>query len=84
MQPIDNKRYYTPQFSALAAISVRRLAWALNKSMPAAVDVIIQLLPLVLNSSKVCSACKDKTKCQSCCFNNLTIPPDVETLEPVI
>jgi hypothetical protein len=29
---------YTPQFSALSAVSVRRLAWALGLSMPKAVD----------------------------------------------
>ena len=69
MQP-NNKRYYSPQFSALAAISVRRLAWSLNKSMPAAVDYIIRLLPPIVDPSKVCLACQDRSKCACCVFGS--------------
>jgi len=31
MKVPNKKRYYSPQFSQLAAVSVRRLAWALDK-----------------------------------------------------
>jgi len=68
MQPITNKRFYSPQFSELAAVSVRRLAWALDKPMPAAVDHIIKLLPSLGGAEKVCLSCKDKTKCAFCIF----------------
>jgi hypothetical protein len=37
-------------------------------SMPAAVNIMVRLLPLVVSGSKVCQLCKDKTKCQSCTF----------------
>ena len=69
MQPTTSKRYYSPQFSAVASISVRRLAWALNVSMPKAVDSIIGLLPSLFSPSEVCPQCKDKTKCNYCGFN---------------
>ena len=69
MQPKNLKRYYTPQFSALASVSVRRLAWAMGKPMSAAVDRIVKLLPYIVDSSKVCNVCKDKTKCQGCVFH---------------
>ena len=63
------KRYYTPQFSATASVSIRRLAWALGVSMPKAIDIIIDELPSVFAPSFVCSLCKDKTKCKLCGFN---------------
>jgi recombinational DNA repair protein RecR len=62
------KRYYSPPFSALAAVSVRRLAWAMGKKMPSAVDLMVSLLPSIVDTSKVCLSCKDNTKCQSCVF----------------
>ena len=62
------KRYYSPQFSALAAVSVRRVAWALGVSMPKAVDHIVRILPKLSGSEKVCMSCKDKTKCSLCAF----------------
>ena len=68
MQSTTNKRYSSPQFSALAGVSVRRLAWAMGVSMPAAVNIMVRLMPLVINGSKVCQGCKDKTKCQYCTF----------------
>jgi len=64
-----SKRYYSPQFSATAAISVRRLAWALGVSMPKAVDSIVSVLPSLFSPSVVCPQCKDKTKCSLCGFN---------------
>ena len=62
------KRYYSPQFSALASISVRRLSWAMGLTMPAAVNIMVKLMPSITDPSKVCQLCKDKTKCQSCIF----------------
>ena len=69
MQPGYSKRYYTPQFSALGSVSVRRFAWAVGKPMTKAMDSIIQLLPFIMEPEKVCAACKDKTKCQNCAFH---------------
>jgi recombinational DNA repair protein RecR len=59
---------YSPQFSELASVSVRRLAWALGVSMPAAVNLMVKLMPSIVDPSKVCQPCKDKTKCQCCIF----------------
>ena len=66
---------YTPQFSDMASIAVRRLAWALNVNMVKTVDAIILLLPRLLDKSKVCTACKDNTKCKNCVFNIGDVPP---------
>ncbi len=65
-----NKRYYSPQFSKMAAVSVRRLAWALDKPMTLTVDIIVKLLPSLIDPSKVCLSCKDNTRCQGCTFRS--------------
>jgi len=65
----NNKRFYTPQFSKTASVSVHRFTWFLNKPMTQAVEKIILLLPFIMDSSKVCQACKDSRKCSACAFN---------------
>jgi hypothetical protein len=62
------KKYYSPQFSETACISVRRLAWAFGVSMPKAIDIIVKELSSAFSSSVVCPQCRDKTKCSICCF----------------
>jgi hypothetical protein len=60
---------YTPQFSDTACVSVRRLAWALGSSMPAALNRLIGLLPLLYDPSLVCQKCRDTTRCHLCVFS---------------
>jgi rubredoxin len=64
----EKKRYYSPQLSEKACITIRRLAWAFNVSMPKAIDIIINELSTAFSSSVVCPQCKDKTKCSVCGF----------------
>jgi len=59
---------YGPNFSEIAAVSVRRLAWAMGSNMGLAVDVMVKSLPAYINSEKVCASCKDKKKCSVCAF----------------
>jgi hypothetical protein len=61
---------YSPDFSELATVSVRRLAWAMGVNMGKAVDVMVKSLPAFINAEKVCALCKDKTKCAVCSFKN--------------
>jgi hypothetical protein len=68
MYPNNQKRFYSPQFSEVSAVSVRRLAWSLGVSMPKAVDQMIGLLPSLFSPGVVCLSCKDNTKCKSCVF----------------
>ena len=74
MQSTTTRRFYTPQFSEMASVSVRRMAWAMGLSMPAAINIMVRLMPSIVNPSKVCEMCKDKTKCQSCFFLNQPTP----------
>ena len=61
---------YSPNFSELAAVTVRRLAWAMGADIGQAVDVLVKYLPAFINAEKVCALCKDKTKCTACAFKN--------------
>jgi hypothetical protein len=61
---------YAPNFSETAAVTVRRLAWAMGTNMGQAVDVMVKSLPAFINAEKVCALCKDKTKCTVCSFKN--------------
>jgi len=79
MKSTTSKRYYSPQFSQLAAVSVRRLAWAIGKPMPEAVDLMIKLLPSVIEPGKVCLACRDQLACPACAFHN--VPATSEALK---
>jgi hypothetical protein len=66
---LNQKRFYSPQFSEVSAVSIRRLAWALELSMPKAVDRVVSLLPSLFPPGVVCRACKDNTKCKLCAFS---------------
>jgi hypothetical protein len=61
---------YAPNFSELAAVTVRRLAWAMGANMRRAVGVMVKSLPAFIKTDKVCGSCKDKTKCSACAFQN--------------
>jgi hypothetical protein len=83
MNSTNQKRYYRPQFSQLAAVSVRRLAWALEMPMPKAVDHMVRLLPSIVDPSKVCLSCKDPSRCASCAFSaHSANPAAVAVLAP--
>jgi hypothetical protein len=66
----NQKRYYSPRFSELSAVSVRRLAWALGLTMPKTVDQVVGLLPSLFPPGTVCRSCRDSAKCNSCAFFN--------------
>ena len=71
MQPKNQKRYYSPRFSELAAVSIRRFAWSVGKQMPATVDYMVSLLPSMVDPTTVCLSCKDNSRCGSCIFGSL-------------
>jgi hypothetical protein len=72
---------YTPQFSNRATVTVRRIAWALQISMPKAVDWAVNVLPSVFSPGVVCLACKDNTKCKLCAFSQ---PAAAEAAAPAV
>jgi recombinational DNA repair protein RecR len=67
---------YSPNFSELAAVSIRRLAWAMGANMGQAVDVLVKALPAFIDTQKVCELCKDKSKCSVCACKSGGKMPD--------
>jgi recombinational DNA repair protein RecR len=80
MQTKESVRLYSPQLSSQAVISIRRLAWALKLNMPATVDQMVKHLPKIVDPSKVCNLCQDKSRCSMCVFNNLENTPETTSL----
>jgi hypothetical protein len=78
---VPGRKPYTPQFSELAVVSVRRLAWSLGVSMPKTVDQVVSLLPSLFSPGVVCPSCKDKTKCNFCAFGR---QPAAATTAPAV
>jgi multimeric flavodoxin WrbA len=60
--------YGPSNLSERAAVALRRYVWALNASMGQAVETMVISLPGYVNSTQVCAACKDNTKCNVCVF----------------
>ncbi len=61
---------YTPELSINASRTLRRIAWALEMPMTKAIEKVFEYLPAILDSEKVCQACRDKSKCSNCGFNS--------------
>jgi len=63
------KMAYTPELSMKSSCTLRRLAWALDMPMTKAMEKVFEYLPEILDSEKVCRACRDRSKCSDCQFN---------------
>lgn len=60
---------YTPELTMRSSRTLRRIAWALDMPMTRTIKRIFEYLPRILDSEKVCQACRDKSKCADCEFN---------------
>jgi len=61
---------YTPELSLQSSSTLRRIAWALGVPMTEAIERVFAHLPRILDRSKVCEACRDRSKCATCTFNH--------------
>ena len=69
-----NNKKYGPELSELTAVTVRRLAWAMNTNMGKAIEIIVRASPMLLSDEKICTICKDK-KCLICAFKSGSVIP---------
>ena len=60
---------YTPELSLCSSRTLRRIAWALGIPMTQAIERVFEYMSRILDPKKVCSACKDKSKCLECSFS---------------
>jgi hypothetical protein len=82
MYNTSEKRFYSPQFSEKASVSIRRLAWALNLSMPKTIDILVNEIAVIFSPSVVCPQCKDTSKCQICGFQQQEVKPSYRVAIP--
>jgi len=59
---------YTPTLSKEESATVRRIAWAVKKPMTKTLAAIIKFVTNYLDGDKICTACKDDSRCDSCLF----------------
>jgi hypothetical protein len=60
---------YTPELNIDHSATLRRIAWAMDVPMTKAIGEVFDYIGLTLDPKKVCSACRDQSKCHSCSFN---------------
>jgi len=63
---------YTPELTYHYSCTLRRLAWAVNKPMTRAIEDVIDFAARYVDGQKVCDACRDKTRCVDCLFENIS------------
>jgi len=60
---------YTPELSYENSCTLRRIAWASHMPMTTAINEVIQAVAEQLDHKDVCASCRDKSKCDACCFS---------------
>ena len=60
---------YTPELSLESSQTLRRIAWALDKPMTEAIEIVIRNITKFIDPKKVCEKCKDNSLCSDCIFS---------------
>ena len=60
---------YTPELSQKHSCTLRRIAWVLGMPMTEAIEEVFDYLGRVMDKTRICELCRDKTKCSDCVFN---------------
>ena len=60
---------YTPELSYQHSCILRRIAWALEMPMTRTIGAVLEYVVKIVDSKKICEACRDKTRCEDCVFS---------------
>lgn len=60
---------YTPELTPQHSATLRRIAWAMQMPMTKAIGEVFDYFGNTLDPAKVCSACRDRSRCTGCSFN---------------
>jgi hypothetical protein len=63
---------YNPQISTESSRTLRRIAWALKIPMTRASEDMISHMAALMDKKAICDACRDKTKCTTCFFAQMS------------
>ena len=61
---------YTPELSYENSCTLRRIAWAFGMPMTEAMSKMFKVVIKHIDHKKICSSCKDRSKCEECSFNH--------------
>ena len=71
---------YTPELTAAASGTLRRIAWATGQPMTKTMNTLFTLIPKLFDKETVCNACKDKSKCELCGFGKAQVQADMSCI----
>ena len=74
MNNTEEQREIAPQISEMASNAIIRLAWALNCNVHQVFEEMVAFISQPQINHNVCRACKDRTICKTCIFNNINTP----------
>jgi len=49
---------------------LQRIAWGMRMPVSVVMDIILRIVPLIIDRGKICEACMDKTICRNCPFSS--------------
>ena len=78
---------YTPKLSPYHSATSKRVAWALGKPMTKTINIILDNLDRIIDPTKVCDKCRDRSRCAECYFNTgkrINEPDSLNPLKPEI
>ena len=61
---------YTPELTQTYSGTLRRIAWALEMPMTKAIEEVLNYVGKVIEKGRVCEACRDKSFCEQCPFDD--------------
>jgi hypothetical protein len=59
---------YTPELNQSESAVLRRIAWACEMPMTKTISHLLNHIVAILDSTKICCACRDKSFCKKCAF----------------
>ena len=65
-----NSMIYTPEISNESFYILQRIAWGMRMPVSVVMDIILRIVPLIIDRERVCNECMNKTICRNCPFSS--------------
>lgn len=61
---------FTPEISNESFHILQRIAWGMRMPVSVVMDIILRIVPLIIDREKICNECMSKTICGKCPFSS--------------
>ena len=61
---------YTPEISNESFHILQRIAWGMRMPISVVMDIILRIVPLIIDREKICNECMNRTICRNCPFSS--------------